>query len=55
MTDAQITKFSALIEAFENGDVGQVEFFEVGLEIGASLTALNEVLESVREEDNVGC
>lgn len=58
MTDAQITKFSALIEAFENGLAGENEFIEVAMDWNVPAAAINEVLASIRLEDgvdNVGC
>lgn len=53
MTDAQITKFSALIEAFENGLAVENEFIEVAMDWNVPAAAINEVLASVSAEDGV--
>lgn len=51
MTPSQHAKFSNLVDQLWSGEIGEVEFFEVGLDMGASLTALHEAINDVREED----
>jgi len=53
MTPAQCKQWDALVDSFWAGDCGQVEFFEVGTDLGASLDQINRVLEDVLEEDGV--
>lgn len=40
-----------LIDAFEGGDMGDVEFLELALEAGMDFPEIGEVLERVRSED----
>ena len=40
-----------LIEAFEAGDMGDVEFVELALEYGMDLTIIDEVLARVKADD----
>ena len=44
---------SELFTAFWEGTIGEVEFFEVGSNIGVSLMELSQVITEVREEDGV--
>lgn len=39
-----------LVEAFEAGDMGQVEFFELALEAGLSLERIEAVLGEAADE-----
>ena len=40
-----------LIDAFWAGEIGEVEFFEVGLDLGMDTDEIGQVLSDVREED----
>lgn len=41
-------KQSDLVEAFEAGDFGEVEFFELALEVGIDLANIIEILAEMR-------
>lgn len=53
MTREQLHQFDDLVDALWSGDVGEVEFTEVALELGARLDRINQALTDVREEDGV--
>lgn len=53
MTPTQFQQYNALVDALWAGEVGEVEFFEVGTDLGASLEQLNQAMNDVREEDGV--
>ena len=40
-----------LIEAFEGGDMGEVEFFELAMDAGLSIKEAGEVMRRVAQED----
>ena len=40
-----------LIEAFEGGDMGEVEFFELAMDAGLSLKEAGDVMRRVAQED----
>ena len=42
-----------LVEAFWNGEVGEVEFAELALALGISLAEIGQVIAAVRAEDDV--
>lgn len=42
-----------LIAAFWGGGIGEVEFAEVGLDLGMTLAEIGEVLAEVRAEDGI--
>ncbi len=39
-----------LIDAFEAGEFGSVEFFELALEVGMTVAEINIILENAEEE-----
>ncbi len=53
MTPSQQIKFNLLINQLWDGQCGEVEFVEVALDMGASLTAISAALEELRAEDGV--
>lgn len=53
MTSEQRRRFDLLIDALWNGDVGEVEFLEVSLELGADLGRINQVIDEIKMEDGV--
>lgn len=53
MTPSSILQFTHLVELFEEGLIGELEFKDVALDSGAPMAAVEEVLESIRAEDGV--
>lgn len=48
-------KIEELIEAFESGDLGQVEFFELALDAGMDIRTIGEILnEDANSQFGVG-
>jgi hypothetical protein len=44
---------SELIDAFWQGDIGELEFWEVGLDVGINIDELAQIIDDVRMEDGV--
>jgi hypothetical protein len=51
MIPSQRVQFDQLVGQLWDGEMGDVEFTEVALDMGASLSAIHEALMEVREED----
>ena len=51
MTSTQLYQYNHLVSALWEGNVGEVEFTEVALELGASLERVNQAIGEIREED----
>ena len=51
MSPSQLIHFEQLVGTLWDGQMGEVEFTEAALDMGASLTAIGEALQEVREED----
>jgi hypothetical protein len=53
MTPEQFRQYHLLVDALWGGEIGEVEFTETALDLGASLERINQVLNEVRAEDGV--
>jgi hypothetical protein len=51
MTSVQLYQYNHLVSALWEGNIGEVEFTEVALELGATLERVIQAIGEIREED----